>query len=525
MAWRLRALVVVACLLPFFVSCTRLQPKADFTFLNGAEPESLDPGIVTGQPEGRLCLALFEGLTSHNAAGELEPGVAERWEISPDLKTYTFHLRDSQWSNGDPVTAFDFERSWERVLNPSLVSEYAEQLFYIENGQDYHEGKISDFAQVGVKALDDHTLRVHLKNPTPFFLDLCAFTTLLPVHLPSIQKWGDDWIKPGKLVSNGAYMLDEWRIDDHIRLKANPHYWRANTVRLKIVDALPTSNASTAFNLFYSGKADMVLDKGLIPTLVLTEIRNQPYFHANPFLASYYYRFNVTRKPFDNPLVRRALAMAIDKNRIVNRITKAGEVPAGSLTPPGIPGYTPPAGLPFDLVKARALLAQAGYPGGKGFPQFSVLYNNSELNKQIATEIQAQWHEQLGLDVQLRTQEWKVYLSSLDALDFEVARSSWVGDYNDPNTFLDCFVTGRGNNRTGYSSPEYDQLMAEANQQGDPQKRFSLMRQAETLLVERDLPIIPVYYYVGIALYDGNKIGGFVPNVIDEHPLREMYRK
>lgn len=506
-------------------ACTRFTEKADFTFVNGAEPESLDPSIVTGQPDGRVCLALFEGLTSRTAAGAIQPGMAERWEISPDGKTYTFHLRDAKWSNGDPVTAYDFEGTWERVLNPDFVSKYAEQLYYLDNGEEYKLGKVTDFKQVGVRALDAHTLQVRLKNPTPFFLDLCSFTTLLPVHLASIKKWDDDWIKPGKLVSNGAYILADWRIDDRIRLKANPNYWRADTVRLKTIDILPTSNASTAFNLFYSGKADMIIDKSSIPSLILNEIRHQSYFQSNPFLATYFYRFNVTRKPFNDARVRQALAMAIDKQRIVERITKAGEQPAGSFTPPGIPGYTPPAGLTQDIAKARELLAQAGYPGGKGFPKFSILYNNSELNKQIALEVQSMWHDNLGLDVELRTQEWKVYLATLDSLDYDVARSSWVGDYNDPNTFLDCFVTGRGNNRTGYTNPQYDSLVAAANRESDPAKRMALLQQAEVLLCERDLPLLPLYYYVGIALFDRAKIGGFEANVVDEHPLRELYRK
>jgi oligopeptide transport system substrate-binding protein len=517
--------LVGALLLPF-TGCSRLSaPKADFTFINGAEPESLDPGIVTGQPDGRLCLALFEGLTSRNADGSIQPGMAERWEISPDLKTYTFHIRDTQWSNGDPVTAQDFVRSWERVLNPALASKYADQLYYLENAEAYNTGKLTDFTQVGVKAIDGHTLIVRLKNPTPFFLDLCSFTTLLPVHTASIAQYGDDWIKPGKLISNGAYKLAEWRIDDHIRLVANPHYWRASSVHFKVIDALPTSNANTSFNLFYAGKADMIIDKGQIPQLILNEIRNEPYFHANPFLATYFYRFNVTRKPFNDVRVREALALALDKDRIVTRITKAGEKTAGSITPPGVPGYNPPTGLGHNLEQARKLLADAGFPDGRGFPKFSVLYNNSELNKQIAIEIQAMWHDGLGLNVDLRTQEWKVYLNTLDALDYDVARSSWVGDYNDPYTFLGCFMAGRGNNRTGYANPAYDKLLDQANAEPDPAKRMTLLQQAETILVEKDVPFVPIYYFVGIVLYDESKIGGFIPNVVDEHPLRELYRK
>jgi oligopeptide transport system substrate-binding protein len=518
-------LAVIAFLSFFFTSCRRAQPTADLTFINGAEPESLDPAIVTGQPEGRLCLALFEGLTSFDAAGLLGPAIAESWDISPDGRTYTFHMRDTRWSNGDPVTADDFVQSWKRVLDPAFASKYVEQLYYVENAEAYNNGKITDFDRVGVKALDPLTLQVRLANPTPFFLDLCAFQTLMPVHLRSIARWGDDWIKPGKLVSNGAYMLEDWRIDDHIRLKANPYYWRKEKVSLQVIDALPISQATTAFNLFYSGRVDLLLDKGLVPPLIIGEIRKQPYFHANPFLGTYFYRFNVKRPPFNDARVRKALALAIDKTRIVEKITRAGEPIAGSFSPPGLPGYTPPAGLSYNVADARRLLGEAGYPEGKGFPKFSILYNNSEVNEQIATEIQAMWHEQLGLQVNLRTEEWKVYLNSMQSLDYDVCRSSWVGDYNDPNTFLGCFLTHSGNNCTGYSSAEYDRLVNEANQQTDSKVRVAMLRQAETILVEKDLPMTPIYYYVGITLYDGTKLGGLEPNVIDEHPLREMYWK
>jgi len=320
-------------------------------------------------------------------------------------------------------------------------------------------------------------------------------------------------------------MLDHWRINDRIRLRANPNYWRKDSVQFKIIDILPIEQATTAFNLFYAHKVDLLLDKGLIPPMIIGEIRKQPYFHANPFLGTYFYRFNVTKPPFNNPKVRRALAMTIDKTRIVEKITQAGEQIAGSFCPPGLPDYHPPAGLKNNVAEAQRLLAEAGYPGGKGFPAFSILYNNSELNEQIATEIQAMWHEQLGVPVSLRTEEWKVYLGSLQKLDFDVARSAWVGDYDDPNTFLGCFLTQSGNNCTGYSNPEYDHLIAEANKLTDSRARLALMHQAETLLVEKDLPLIPIYFYVGITLYNGSRLGGLEPNVIDEHPLREMYWK
>lgn len=518
--------VVFAILLSGFLGCTQRPRDVDFIFLNGPEPQTLDPALITGQADGRIAAALFEGLTARNAAGLAEPAAAERWEISPDGKTYTFFLRPGlQWSNGDSLTAQDFEASWRRTLNPETRSRYAEILFFIRNAEEFNSGKLTDFSQVGIKALDEIRFRVELKNPTAFFPDLVSFVTYLPTHQPSVEKFGKDWVKPGKIVCNGAYTLVGWQINDRIELAKNPRYWRADTVALNRIDALSIAKASTAFNLYERGQADLILDKGLIPAAILQELRARLDFHANPFLANYFYRFNVTKKPFNDVRVRRAFSLAIDKKRIVEKITRAGEPVAGSFTPPGIPGYEPPLGLNYNPGLARSLLAEAGYPGGKGFPRIDILYNKTEQNESIATEIQAMWREQLGVDVNLRNQEWKTYLQSLDDLSYDVARSSWVGDYNDPNTFLDCFVTGRGNNRTGWSNAHYDSLLTQANQQTDSAKRFALMRQAEQILVEQEMPIVPIYFNVGIVFYHPEQLEGFLPNVVDEHPLREWRKK
>jgi oligopeptide transport system substrate-binding protein len=506
-------------------SCSPLGGKADFTFLNGAEVESLDPAVVSGQPESRLCQALFEGLVMRNAKGEVEPGLAVHWELSADGLTYTFHLRPSVWSNGDAFSASNFVQSWERTLRPTTAARNAEQLFPLRNAEAYNKGTMKDFTQVGVRAIDPQTLEVTLTQPTPYFLDLCAYTTYLPTHTASIQQHPKDWTKPGKLVSNGAYALEAWRIDDRIRLRANPKYWRAERVRFQTIDALSLQQSSTAFNLFYSGKADLVLDKSLVPDMFIDQIRSQSYYHANPFLGTYFYRFNVTRPPFNDARVRRAFALALDKERLVTRITRAGEPSARSFCPPGIPNYTPANGLEFNPAEARRLLAEAGYPEGHNFPNVSLLFNSSEREQNIATEVQAIWREHLGVRVQLRNQETKVYYQTMRSRDYDIARSSWVGDYNDPNTFLDCFVTNRGNNRTGWSYAPYDALLASANAEREVAKRMTRLREAETLLVEKEMPIVPIYYYVGVMLYDGKKLGGIEPNVVDVHPLREMYWK
>ena len=524
---RFRASMVGAlAALMLLAGCHRVMDRAEFVFLNGAEPETLDPSLIVGQPEGRLAMALFEGLTSFDERGQVTPGVAEKWEVSPDGLVYTFHLRpEARWSNGAQVTARDFRDTWQRTLAPETGAEYAYQLYYIRNGRAFNEGKLTDFSKTGVVALDDRTLQVTLENPTPFFLDLCATSPLYAVHMPTVQKWGDEWIKPGRLVSNGAYQLAEWRINDRVRLVKNPYYWDAAHVGMSSIDALPISRANTAYNFYAAGQADLIMDKGLTPLALLNDLRKRPDFHSAPFLGTYFLRYNVTRPAFKDARVRRALSLVIDKRLIVDKITRAGEVPAGSFVPPGAAGYEPPPGMTRDPVEARRLLAEAGYPGGKGFPLITYLYSEGELNEAIAVELQSMFQQELGINISLQRQEWKVYLNSMNNLDFDLCRASWVGDYDDPNTFLDMFQTGNGNNDCGFANPKYDELIADAGREVDQKKRFEIFRRAEHLLVSEEAPICPLYFYVGIQFYNGDKLGGIAANLLDDHPLQRMFWK
>lgn len=527
-AWRRCLRPTVACFLMAIVligsGCHR-TPRADLVFLNGAEPETLDPALITGQPEGRVANALFEGLLAFDQRGQPQPGAAARWEVSEDGRVYTFHLREGLvWSDGTPLTARDFVESWHRTLEPETASEYAYQLYYIRGAKAFNEGADHDFSKVGISAPDDRTLRVELENPTPFFPDLCAFVTLLPVPLHVIEKYGDDWIKPGRIVGNGAYILDEWRINDRIRLRKNPRYWDAKNVALETIDILPVSKGNTAFNLYAAGQADLMMDKGLVPPALLGEIKKRADFHAAPFLGTYFLRYNCEKKPFSDPRVRRAFSLAVDKKSIVDRITQAGELPADGFVPPGAGGYESYAGPVHDPDEARRLLAEAGFPGGEGFPMVTYLYSEGEMNEAIAVELQGMWRRELGINVQLLRQEWKVYLRSLSTLDYDIARSSWVGDYPDPNTFLDMFVTGGGNNRTGWGDTDYDRYIAEAAAETDHAKRFDLLRNAEKILVDTQMPVCPIFFYVGIQLYDAEKFGGIEGNVLDEHPLRTIHK-
>lgn len=516
--------VIAAALLFMLTSCGKSRPRADLVFINGAEPESIDPAIVTDQVGMRISSALFEGLCRIDEAGKPQPGMAERWEKSDDRKTYTFHLRpDALWSDGVPVTAGDFVDSWQRVLNPEFGADYASQFYVIKNARAFHEGTLKDFAQVAVTALDDRTLRVELENPTPYFIDLCAFATFAPVPLRIIKEHGTAWIKPGILIGNGPYTLEDWLLDDRIVLHRNERYWDAANVPMKSIEILPISEPNTAINYFLTGQADLIMDKGMVPTSLTEKLKQQPYFHTGPFLGSYFTRFNVTREPFTDPKIRLAFSLAIDRKRVTEKITQLGERNAYSLTPPGAgQDYQPPPGVEFDPERAQQLLADAGYPGGKGFPRVEYLYFPKPVERNIAVELQAMWREHLGVSVDLAKQEWKVYLSSMKEKNYHLCRSSWVGDYNDPGTFLEMFLSGSGNNRTGWASTAYDDLIADAAREPDSDKRNVIFQQAEKLLVTDDAVIIPIYHYVGVQFYHADKLTGVQPNMIDDHPFRCM---
>jgi oligopeptide transport system substrate-binding protein len=507
----------------YFFGGWREAASADLTLSNGDEPQTLDPSLITGQLEGRIALALFEGLTTRNAKGDIVPGMAESWERRPDGLQFTFHLRPGiKWSNGDPVTAQDFINSWERTLNPITASQYAYQLYYIVNAEAYGTGKLKDFSQVGVKAPDDHTLVINLLHPTAYFLELTSFQTLVPMHLPTIKKYGSDWTKPGNMVSNGPYVLKQWRLNDFIIVEANPYYWRPVAVhRIKV---LPTASPTATFNLFYSHKTDLILDTRSIPTQLVDDIAHQPYFHSNPFGATSFLRFNVKRKPFDDVRVRKALALAIDKQDIVTKITKAQGLVANTLVPPGNPGYIPPQGLSYNLVEARRLLAEAGYPNGQGFPDVKMLYAKRGSSEDVAAEMQALWRRDLGItSIGLRSQEWKVYLNTQELIDFDMCMSAWIGDYNDPQTFIDMFVTDGGNNDTGWGNAQYDQMLATSEDTADPVKRMQILQDMEKMLCVDEVPIVPIYFWVGMSLYYPDRVGGFEPNFVDDHRWGELY--
>lgn len=514
-------------------ACSRALPPADLVICNGAEAGSLDPATSTGLEELRIVMAMFEGLMRVNPKdATAAPGLAERHEVSPDGKTYTFHLRPkARWSTGEPITAQDFVYSWLRVLDPATASEYAGQLFYIRNAEAYYNRKITNAAEVGIQALDDRTLRVELSHPTPFFLDLCAFQTLAVVPRQSIERHGDRWMRTPPVPVSGPYQLEFWRLGDRVRLRANPHYWDATNTGCGVVDLLPIRGASTAFNLFQRGVVDVIWDKELVPSELYPYLRtNEAYranFHSFTYLGTYFLRFNTTRPPLDDPRVRRALAMAIDKRLLVEKILKTGEAIASQFVPEGTANSLPVQGLPHDPAGARALLKEAGFEGGRGMRPIEYLFESvsgsgSSPHAKIGVELQQMWQRELGIRVELRQMEKQVYLKAQRSLEYDVSRSTWIGDYNDPNTFLDLFRSNNGNNRTGWKDARYDAWMDEAAGQPDLARRAEILRQAETRLLRDGVPIAPIYFFSGFNYYNPATISGIWGNILDTHPINAI---
>jgi oligopeptide transport system substrate-binding protein len=634
---------------------------ADFRFVNGTEPETLDPHRMTGNIEGRIGNAVFEGLTRRDAKTmEAAPGVAERWDVSEDQLRYTFHLRrDAHWSDGTKITAHDFVYSWKRLLNPDFGADYAYLLYPVRHAEAFNaygrriaalrdgllpklsswlsepaervparafqallsaedafenlkgaqsqklaqllaqrEGDVDksvlgdlpslirqhvealekSLAQArahlgkdaGVFATDDHTLIVELRAPTAYFLHITSFYPSFPVPQHVVEAHPRDWFLPPHLVGNGPFDIESWRVNDRIRLIKSERYWGKSEVGFDIVEALSMDNPSTVLNLYLSGDIDWVPD-ALYPTELVDDLRKRSDFYSNAGLVVYFYRFNTTRPPFDDARVRKAVCLAIDRQVIVDELLRLGQLPAYTFVPPGMPGYDPPeTALRYDARGAQKLLADAGHPGGRGLSKIGILYNTNERHKQIADLVTDQLRRNLGIEIAPYNQEWQSFLETVRTIDYDMARAGWIGDYPDPNTFLDMWVTNGGNNQTGFSSPIYDALLASAanieafvaeparvleklddaaplsdalrsiEESQEPAKkvalkaklRLELLRRAESILVIEEFPICPIYFYVvsglvsprlrgfysTLELEDGSKAA----NLQDVHPLRNM---
>jgi oligopeptide transport system substrate-binding protein len=494
----------------------------------GVDPTDLDPHVATNLAEVDLVSALFEGLVVEDPVDlHPVPGVAARWDISPDQLTYTFHLRpDAKWSDGKPVTAQDFVESWRRVLTPSLGAENAGLLYVLQGAEAFHKGATKDFTSVGVKATDAQTLRVSLEHPTVYFLALITHAAWLPVPLPAVMAHGDAyargvaWTRAGRLVGNGAFQLKSWTPNREIVVEKSPTYWDAAHVRLNRIHFYPIENLDAEERAFRSGQLHVTytLPYGKVDAYR----KNSPQFlRTDPYLTTYFFRLNVRQPPLNNERVRRALALSIDRTAIVEKILRGGQKPATAVTPPGLAGYTPPPGTPSDLAAARALLAEAGFPDGKGFPPLEMLYNTSTNHRLIAEAIQEMWRRNLGIEIRLINQEFKVVLSERRAGRFQILLSDWVGDYLDPTTFLDLWRSDNGNNHTGWTSREYDALLFSAARTVDPVTRAEQLQRAEALMLAA-APVIPLYYHTHVFLVQPS-VKGWNPTLLDHHPYKHVW--
>ena len=496
---------------------------------NGTEPASLDPHIATGVPEHHIMSSVMEGLVLKDRKSlEPRPGVAESWTISDDGRIYTFKLRDdARWSNGDPHIANDYVWSWWRALQPALGNQYAYMLFPIKNAKRYYDRETEDFGDVGVKALDQRTLQVTLTNPTPYFLQLLDHYSLFPVHQATIEKFGNAdqrgtrWSYEGNLVSNGPFKLDEWKINRHITVTRNLHYWDNDNVALNGIVFKPVENTVTEERMFRAGQLHVTSN---VPADKISTYRksNSTELKIAPYLGTYFYRLNIKTPQLQDRRVRRALGMAIDREKLVENITKGGQIPAYTMTPPGTMGYYPTSSLAFDPEGAKNLLSEAGYPNGEGFPAIEILYNTNEGHRKIAVALQEMWKDYLNIDIKLLNQEWKVYLATESAGDYQISRGGWIGDYVDPNNFLDMFLCGGGNNRTGWCNEEYDRLILEvAPSQSSHEERLAVFQQAETMLLD-DMPIIPVYTYTSVKLVDSS-VENLDGNIMNQAMYKDIY--
>ncbi len=496
---------------------------------NGAEPKALDPHIVSSVGDSNILRALFEGLVAYHPTNDMlhEPGVAERWEPNEDFSEWTFYLRkNASWSNGDTLTAHDFVYSYNRILHPEMAAPYSSMLYFLKNAEEFNKGEIKDFSKVGVKAEGDYKLICTLKGPTPYFPDVVKHTTWLPVHGPTIEKFGNitdpytEWQKPGNHVSNGAFTLTAWRINAYVKVRRNPYYWDANNVKPNGIDFMPIDNVFTEEKAFRNGLLHYTY---VLPENLIAKYKeaDDPRLRTETYAGSYFYRCNVNQAPTDNVNFRRALAYAIDQETIVEFVTRGGQQPAYGFTPPSEAGYDPPHVIAFDPERARHYLKEAGYENGSDVPEFTVIINTSEAHKSIAVAIQDMWKKHLGIKrVKIENQEWKVFQQTVHDTNYEISRAGWIGDYVDPNTFLSMWVTGDSNNNTGWSNTEYDRLMEESGLISDPKERYARLREAEQVLLD-EVPILPIYWYTRTYLIHPD-VKNWHPLLLDNHPYKHI---
>ncbi|WP_193016895.1 ABC transporter substrate-binding protein [Proteus sp. FME41] len=492
---------------------TILAKQQHIVINNGTEVSSLDPHKVEGAPESNIILNLLEGLTYVGPHGESIPGVAQRWETD-DNKVWIFYLReDAKWSDGTPVTAEDFVYSWRRLVDPQTGSPYASYLeyAYVENVADILNGKKPP-ETLGVKAIDAHTLQVNLTQPIPYLLDMVSHTPLKPVKKETVEKYGVNWTRPENFVGNGAYIIDNWVVNEKVTLKRNPLYWDNQNTVIEQATFLPISSETSDINRYRSGEID-ITNSAIPPVLYKKMKQEQPEnLHVTPYLCTFYYELNNKKAPFDDARVREAVKLSLDRQVIAEKIMGQGQIPAYSFTPSFIGNghFKAPKWANWTQQqrneRARELLKEAGFDGQNPLT-FTLLYNTSDQNKQQAIAAASMWKKSIGANVTLQNQEWKTALESRNQGNYQVARATWCADYNEPTSFLNSFLSTSSLNTIFYENKAYDDTLNNALLALDSGARHQLYQRAEALL-DKDSAIIPVYYRVSVRLVSP-KVGGF----------------
>ncbi|EPL8294854.1 TPA: ABC transporter substrate-binding protein [Enterobacter hormaechei] len=507
---------------------TQLADKQELVRNNGSEPASLDPHKVESDVEFNIISDLFDGLVSVSPAGEIQPRLAEKWE-NKDNTVWTFHLRPgTTWSDGTPITAEDIVWSWQRLVDPKTASPYASYpgSMRIVNGTDIAEGKKAP-ESLGVKAINDTTLEVTLKQPNAAFLAMLAHPSLVPIDKVLVGRFGDKWTKPEHFVSSGAYKLSQWVVNERIVAVRNPKYWDNEHTVINKVTYLPISSEAADVNRYKAGEIDIVYT---VPINQFAQLKKTlgSELDVSPQLATYYYQFNTTRPPFNDARVRKALNLALDKDIIAGKVLGQGQRPAWLISQPDIggvklqnPDY---ASWPMDkrIAEAKKLLAEAGFNDSHPL-SFNLLYNTSESHQRIAIAASSMWKKNLGVEAKLQNQEWKTMLDTMHTHNFDAVRYAWIADYDDAATFLNTFRTGDSQNTTQYSNPDYDRALVNAAKSKTAQERGKFYQQAEDLL-GRDVPAIPVYHYVRTHLVKP-WVGGFTPDKLGYYYTKDMYIK
>lgn len=520
----------------FCASCSERETPAEkateekiLLIGNAADPATLDPTLATGVTESKILNGLFEGLvTADTSTLEVKPAVAKSWEISEDGLTYTFYLDEkAKWSDGSRVTAGDFVFAMRRAVNPVMGSEYVSMLMPIKNARKIASGETKDFSILGATAISDDILKIELEEPVPYFLSMLYHGIYFPLPQKTLEKFGAAenrdalWTRPQNMVSNGPFTLAKWNINDKVSIRKNPLYRDAESIKINGVDFFPISNINTEDRAFRAGQ--LHITESVAPTRMDAIKRDMPQnLRRDDWLGVYYYLINTRRPPLDDARVRKALALAIDRKAIIDTFLKAGQNPATSFVPQNCDGYVldGESKIHEDIAKAKKLLAEAGYPDGKGFPNIRLTYNTSELHKPIAEAIQQMWKKNLGVTVEMYNLSWPAYLAARREGDFDIARASWVGDFAAPESFLQVFESDSGLNHSGFASKKYDELIKEAADSKSRAGRLEKLAAAERELMDA-MPVMPIYFYAKVYLISPD-VKGWNANLLDYHNFKNV---